>query len=447
MDETALNNGERQVAPSIDGIRRDHVARYQFAASQIGAKAKVFDFACGIGYGAKLLANAGAEVFALDKSSEAIGYAWKNYSDVNVFYFAASDAQITNVKETFDVAVCFETIEHLEDPLAALRQLHRLAPILIASVPNEEVFPHGGRIKFHHRHYTREQFRDLLESAGYVVTGWYGQEGPESEVEEGVNGRTIVVTAKRAEPGDVSAPIPTSDVPRHVVILGMGPSLELYVDTVKRLGGRKAFSDEVWSINALGDIIQCDRVFQMDDLRVQEARANANPNSNIDWMVRWLKRHQGPVYTSRLYPEYPGLVAYPLEDVVNSTGQAYFNSTAAYAVAYAIHLGVKKISLFGCDFTYPNAHHAEKGRACVEFWLGLATAQGIEIGVPENSSLLDMIEGHDAHFYGYDAVTVGLEDAEDGGTKITFTEREIPTAEEVERRYDHSRHPNAHVRG
>jgi hypothetical protein len=51
---------------------------------------------------------------------------------------------------------------------------------------------------------------------------------------------------------------------------------------------------------------------------------------------------------------------------------AYFNSTAAYAVAYAIHMGVKKISVFGMDFTYPNAHDAEKGRACVEFWLGIA---------------------------------------------------------------------------
>jgi hypothetical protein len=45
---------------------------------------------------------------------------------------------------------------------------------------------------------------------------------------------------------------------------------------------------------------------------------------------------------------------------------------------------VKKISLFGMDFTYPNAHDAEKGRACVEFWLGIAAARGIELAHAED---------------------------------------------------------------
>ena len=61
--------------------------------------------------------------------------------------------------------------------------------------------------------------------------------------------------------------------PRHVVILGLGPSLESYVDLVKRLGGRRAFADEVWAINALGDVVACDRFFHMDDFRVQQLRA------------------------------------------------------------------------------------------------------------------------------------------------------------------------------
>jgi hypothetical protein len=38
-----MRPGERQVAPSIDGIRQDHVARYQWADSIIPAGASVLD--------------------------------------------------------------------------------------------------------------------------------------------------------------------------------------------------------------------------------------------------------------------------------------------------------------------------------------------------------------------------------------------------------------------
>lgn len=231
----------------------------------------------------------------------------------------------------------------------------------------------------------------------------------------------------------------------HVVILGLGPSLEAYVDVVKRIGNRRWFADEVWGINAVGDVIQCDRIFHMDDVRIQEIRSAALPQSNIAAMLAWLKKHPGPVYTSRIHPDYPGLVAYPLEDVMNSCGGvAYFNSTAAYAVAYALHLQVKKITLFGCDFTYPNAHDAEKGRACVEFYLGMAKARGIAIGLSDRTSLMDGIATQDARLYGYDTLDVEMtHEAGDGALKIAFTPHDrLPTAAEIEARYDHSKHPS-----
>ena len=236
-------------------------------------------------------------------------------------------------------------------------------------------------------------------------------------------------------------------VPEHVAILGLGPSVATYFDLVKRLGSRKAYSDEVWGINALGDIVQCDRVFHMDDVLVQERRAAAKPDSNIAAMIEALRLHPGPVYTSVVRPGYPGFVAFPLAEVLSgrydNTGMPYFNSTAAYAVAFAIHIGVKKVSLFGIDYTLPNAHHAEKGRACVEFWLGIAAARGIEITVPERTSLLDACEPERELLYGYDLVDVELKTADSGQVKVRFTDRaDQPSAEDIERRYDHSKHPN-----
>jgi hypothetical protein len=117
---------------------------------------------------------------------------------------------------------------------------------------------------------------------------------------------------------------------QHVAILGLGPSLNAYVDLVKRLGARRRFADEVWAINALGDVVQCDRIFHMDDVAVQEARAAAKPESNIAAMVEWMRSHPGPIYTSTVRDGYPGLVAFPLQDVINALGYAYFNNTAAY---------------------------------------------------------------------------------------------------------------------
>jgi hypothetical protein len=246
---------------------------------------------------------------------------------------------------------------------------------------------------------------------------------------------------KSAAPGDWRG------IPDHVAIIGLGPSCVQFFELTRRLGGVSAYCDEVWGINAIGDVLGCHRIFHMDDVLVQEARAEANPSGNIAAMVRWLKTHPGPIYTSRAREGYPGLVEFPLEDVLNAGhdsngGAPYFNSTAAYAVAYAVHIGVKRISLFGLDYTLPNAHKAEQGRACVEFWLGIAAARGIEITVPSQSSLLDACAPEAERLYGYDCTDVYLEDRKDGGVKVRFEDKPAPSAEEIERRYDHSRHPN-----
>lgn len=233
----------------------------------------------------------------------------------------------------------------------------------------------------------------------------------------------------------------------RIAILGLGPSLEAYVDVVKRTGGRNPLFDEVWGINAVGDIINCDRIFHMDDVRIQEIRAAAKPESNIANMLKWMRVHKGPIYTSRSHPDYPGLVEYPLEDVINSTGGlAYFNSTAAYAVAFAVHLGVRAMTLFGMDFTYQNSHDAEKGRACVEFYLGIARSRGIIIGLPDNTTLLDGNATKQDRLYGYDTVDIEITVDEQNKFRLTKTghERRL-TADQIEARYDHSKHPNITV--
>lgn len=432
-----MRDGERQVSPTLDGIRRDHVARYEFAARVLGKGSRVIDFACGVGYGTKILADAGHKAIGYDIDAEAIAYAKEHYQGVGLVPgFKIANGNAPEGLEECDAAVCFETIEHVEDPRPLLKALREVAPALIASVPNESVMPwrraDGATTMYHFRHYTGPEFNQLLEECGWRVVEWNGQLGPESEVEAGVNGRTLIALAERVE-------LPAAAKPgKHIAIVALGATLDQYTDQVKRAGGRSAFCDEVWAINALGNVIDCDLVFHMDDVRIQEIRAAAKPASNIAAMLRWIKTSRTPIVTSRKHPDYPALVEFPLEDVLNHLGHEYFNSTAAYAVAMAIHIGATKISLFGMDFTYPDQHKAEKGRACVEFWLGQAHARGIEIGLPDKSSLMDSMHSRASRLYGYDTVDVEFNVQPDGYLKLAFKERErLPTAEEIERNYDH----------
>lgn len=466
-------SGERQVSPTLDGIRRDHVARYEWAAQQIGNQT-VIDVGCGIGYGSKILAESGAIVVALDAFGPAIDYAREHYSHPSVLHRCERVQDMALDGEQYGAAVCFEMLEHVPDvdALVTLIKLRRVATTLYASVPNDDEIPFGRGFPFHHRHYTRQQFEALLNSAGWTIRFWYGQIDHAAEVTQGAAGRTLIAVCQHRDfvppPGEApdtdeesifdqappeaqtnyQAMVEAYPVPHHVTILGLGPSLEQYVDITKRLGGKHVYCDEVWGINALGGVLLCDRIFHMDDVRVQEVRAAAQPESNIARMLQWLRVHPGPIITSREHPDYPGLVAFPLQDVLNSLGQAYFNSTAAYAVAYAIHIGVKHISLFGCDYTYPNAHDAEKGRGCLEFWLGIASSRGIKLSLPKTSTLLDGIYPLQDRFYGYDTLAVTLRPQEDGKVEVDLQPLDtLPTAEEIEDRYDHSIHPNALVSG
>lgn len=454
--------GERQVSPTAAGIRRDHVARYEWAAAQLQPGSRVIDFACGVGYGTRILADAGHKARGYDKDTEALSYAERHYKGAGTL-FLTEDGADPGALPSVDAAICFETIEHIKDPRPLLKALRDAAPRLLASVPNETAFPFspspGVTTAYHHRHYTINQFKALLEECGWCVTGWHGQHGQDSEVgpADRSSSRTLIATCQReavaacdddlieaAPPGVVSdrgtaeqAGEPPAG--KHVAILGLGPSLDQYLEITKRLGGRSKFCDETWAINALGDVFACELVFHMDDIRIQEIRAAAAPASNIAAMVNWIKTSPVPVVTSRSHPDYPALVDFPLEDVLNNLGHDYFNSTAAYAIAFAIHTGVAKISLFGMDFSYPNQHDAEKGRACVEYWLGQAQARGILITLPKTTTLMDACYPKTARLYGYDTLDLDFDVQPDGSLKLGMTPRtELPTAEEIEANYDHS---------
>lgn len=179
----------------------------------------------------------------------------------------------------------------------------------------------------------------------------------------------------------------------------MGASFGTYIYACAKAGDRRLVADETWAIVAMGGVIQHDRLYVMDDIPHILAPLRGTMK-HVDGMFGWLKRHPGPIYTSKAYPEFPGTVEYPLEQVVAAVGEAYFSTTVAYAIGHAIAEGVQEIQLYGCDFTYPNRHEAESGRGCAEFLIAVAMAQGIKIVVAQDSTLLAVNEPA-MRLYGY----------------------------------------------
>lgn len=158
--------------------------------------------------------------------------------------------------------------------------------------------------------------------------------------------------------------------------------------------------DEVWAINAMAGVIYHDRVFMMDP--ASRFLDSEDAGSQTGLMRSVLAQHTGPIYTCELDDRCPGLVEYPLEDVVNAVGTWYLNNTVAFAIAFAIAAKVKQIMMYGVDFSYKgNVHFAEAGRACCEFLLSKATERGILVGIAQTSSLLDTSLPPQEKLYGY----------------------------------------------
>lgn len=76
---------------------------------------------------------------------------------------------------------------------------------------------------------------------------------------------------------------------------------------------------------------------------------------------------------------------YPFEEVAKSIGQAYWNSSIAYAMALAIHEGAEEIGIYGVDMTGDDEYAYQ--RPNMEYLIGVARGKGIKVTIPAESAL------------------------------------------------------------
>jgi 2-polyprenyl-3-methyl-5-hydroxy-6-metoxy-1,4-benzoquinol methylase len=145
-------DGERFIPEFMAGqlIEAEHVIRYALAA-EICKGRKVLDAGCGVGWGTELLWAAGAEsASGVDLSPDAIENARARVPAAD--FREGNLAALPFGDETFDLVVCFEAIEHVEQQEKVFDELVRvLAPggILMVSSPNPRVYPPGNPFHVH----------------------------------------------------------------------------------------------------------------------------------------------------------------------------------------------------------------------------------------------------------------------------------------------------------
>ena len=142
--------------------------RYETAARYAKEK-RVLDIACGVGYGSQMLRLAGASsVVGVDVSSESIEYAKQRYQTPGIEFLCADAEQFQSSRQ-FDIVVSFETIEHLNNPIKFLENIHSfLIPggELILSVPLGETRHFD---PYHLHVFSQKQVFALLEKTGFSI--------------------------------------------------------------------------------------------------------------------------------------------------------------------------------------------------------------------------------------------------------------------------------------
>ena len=183
---------------------------------------------------------------------------------------------------------------------------------------------------------------------------------------------------------------------KSVAIVGLGNS---FCDFILEKMRSEKF-DEVWAINSMSGIIYHDKCFMMDPPSRFLDTPNAGKQTNV--MADRLKTKLNiPIFSCTLEKRCPDVVEFPLQEVIQKTGYAYFNNTVPYALAYAITQKVTNLHLYGLDYTHKAINFAEAGKACCEFWLAIAISKKIKIHIANSSSLLDMNVPDDQKLYGY----------------------------------------------
>lgn len=117
-----------------------HLFPYHEVADRLAPESRLLEVGFGGGYGAGFLSSRLGSVTATDISQEAIGYAASRYPAVD--FRLASGTSLPFADESFDAAISFQVIEHIDDAATFLKELRRVlrqGGTLYLTTPNRKL--------------------------------------------------------------------------------------------------------------------------------------------------------------------------------------------------------------------------------------------------------------------------------------------------------------------
>jgi len=166
--------GERTLpdVPEENYWFRRHLAVYEWIAARVRGL-RVIDMACGEGYGSAVLAQSAASVVGVDANPEAHEHARLRYRRANLRF---ERDLVEAFDEPADAVVFLQTIEHLDEPAAALAHFRALVGergTVFVSTPNVLTLAPKGAPRsdnpWHVREYRAGQFEQLCASCFATV--------------------------------------------------------------------------------------------------------------------------------------------------------------------------------------------------------------------------------------------------------------------------------------
>jgi 2-polyprenyl-3-methyl-5-hydroxy-6-metoxy-1,4-benzoquinol methylase len=173
------NTGERMIPEFHSGglIYAEHLTRYKSAQALVKDKT-VLDIACGSGYGSHLLSKVAKKVYGVDIDEDTVRYAKEHYGAKNIDYKTGDGINIPIEKNSVDVVVTFETIEHIPDYKKFIAEVKRvLKPdgLAIVSTPNDLEFAEGNHFHVHEFQYDELVYllkKDFANVDSYYQATW-----------------------------------------------------------------------------------------------------------------------------------------------------------------------------------------------------------------------------------------------------------------------------------
>lgn len=135
-----------------------------------GKGRRVLEIGCSIGGASSVLSDRGFNVFASDTSDYALLRASKLAKDQRrkILFYKFDVQKEISIKENFDIIFSFEVIEHLKNPLKAIKNMRsklKTKGILICSTPNKDYDMSSDPTHINVK--TKEAWIIIFEEAGF----------------------------------------------------------------------------------------------------------------------------------------------------------------------------------------------------------------------------------------------------------------------------------------